>query len=107
MTIGDASLPDQEGDVPSSSAPQPKGILPGGAAQAIHQVLVEQFNNDELITVSFEMGIDYENHAGEGKVGKARALVENVQRENRLSELTQLIQNVRPQANLGDWEESA
>ncbi|MAT95698.1 MAG: hypothetical protein CL608_00910 [Anaerolineaceae bacterium] len=106
VTFGDVDLPIQEDYGTSPAPPSRKDVRQEGTAQAINQALLDYFNHDELKTVSFEMRIDYDNLAGEGKEEKVRALVEQVQQQNRLSELTQHIQNERPNADLGGFGEA-
>lgn len=63
-------------------------------------ILTTRFNLSELRTLCFEMNIDYENLAGEGKVDKARELVAYLNRYHRLPELIDFGHRSRPDI---DW----
>ena len=43
---------------------------------ALYRLLVEAFNEDELQTLCFFLGVDYEVLPARGKAGKARDLIE-------------------------------
>lgn len=64
--------------------------------------LVESFSEEELNTLCFELGVDYENVSGDTKADKAREIVELFERENRLGELVDYCRGVRPEANWPD-----
>ena len=59
--------------------------------------LVTQFNEAEIRTSCFEMGVNFENLEGEGLGNKARELVAHLQRRGRLSELIAYIDRERSQ----------
>ena len=63
-----------------------KTTLPEYVTQ-LRQILVEYFDEGELKTLCFDLGIDYESLPGAGKANKARDLVAYVQRHGRLQEL--------------------
>jgi hypothetical protein len=67
----------------------------------------EKFNDNELRDLCFELGIDYERLLGEGKAAKARELVAYCQRCDRLAELEQAAQRMRPGAALSQSKPSA
>lgn len=69
---------------------------------ALRQLLIQHFNDGELQTLCFDLGVDYENLPGQAKADKARELVEYVQRRNRLAYLVQMCQQLRPNAT---WPE--
>ena len=60
-------------------------------------ILDVHFNLEELKTLCFGLGVDYENLAGETKEGKARELILHMKRNGRLPELNAHIQQKRPQ----------
>jgi hypothetical protein len=62
----------------------------------LHRLLVQHFSEDELKTLCFELGEDYDNLPGSGKANKARELVSWSQRNGRLVELAEMMQRVRP-----------
>lgn len=62
----------------------------------LRQILLNYFDEGELITLSFDLGVDYESLPGAGKANKARDLVAYLQRRGRLSQLITLGQQERP-----------
>jgi tetratricopeptide (TPR) repeat protein len=56
----------------------------------LRQILNEHFNEGELRTLCFDLGVDYDNLPGGGKADKARELVAYLQRHSRLSELIEI-----------------
>jgi hypothetical protein len=70
-------------------------------ATQLLQVLVRYYNEGELRTLCFDLGIDYENLGGEGKADKARELVLYGQRYGRLDSIIDYIRRTRPHL---DWE---
>jgi FixJ family two-component response regulator len=80
-----------------------KTAIPASKPQVqLLQVLVERFNEGELGTLCFQLGIDYEVLRGEGKAEKARELIKYLLNRQRLPELAQIGQQVRPDIL---WEE--
>ncbi|MCL5996109.1 MAG: tetratricopeptide repeat protein [Chloroflexi bacterium] len=62
----------------------------------LRQNLIEYFNTDELRSLCFDLGIDWESLAGEGKNAKARELITYMQRRGKLDELMKAVREVRP-----------
>lgn len=60
------------------------------------QVLVDRFDTNELRTLCFHLGVDYEDLPGEGKTNKARDLVRYLDRRNRVPELIETVRQLRP-----------
>jgi hypothetical protein len=54
---------------------------------SLRQILTDRFNSEELQTLCFELGIEYENLGGQGKAGKARELIGYVERRDLIIEL--------------------
>ena len=67
----------------------------------IRRLLIQYFKEDELQTLCFDLGIDYESLPAVGKAGKARELVGYCDRNGRIPELIDHIRQERP--NL-DWD---
>ncbi len=63
------------------------------------QKISASFNIDELHTLCFDMGLDYEAISGENKDAKIRELIELLQRQKRMSELVGVLEKVRPNEN--------
>jgi hypothetical protein len=64
----------------------------------VHQALDCCFNLEELRTLCFELGLDYDDLPAEGKEAKARELVVHHERHGTLHRLVKLIRARRPQA---------
>lgn len=62
----------------------------------LRKALIEQFNEEELKTLCFDLALDYEMLPGEGKGGKIRELIAYMKRRNRLQELVEAVQYARP-----------
>jgi len=61
----------------------------------LRQVLAEHFDLEELHTLCFDLGVDYDRLGGEGKEAKARELVAYLQRRGQLERLIAAIQRER------------
>jgi hypothetical protein len=70
----------------------------------LRQFFDARFSEDELRTVCFDLGIDYDNLAGVGKAGKARELVAYCQRYGRISMLLAIARQLRPDV---PWDDAA
>lgn len=57
----------------------------------LRQKLIDRYSLEDLRTLCFDLGVDYENLPGEGKSAKARELVTHLQRKGRISELERLL----------------
>lgn len=64
--------------------------------QRLYQDLSDRFSEDELRTLCFRIGVDYENLSGEGKSGKARELVLHLERFSRVNEFVEIGKRIRP-----------
>jgi serine/threonine-protein kinase len=67
---------------------------------ALHPILVEHFSLEELQTLCFRLKLDYETLEGEGKEGKARELLEYLDRHGELEKLVNYIHEKRPDIEL-------
>ena len=65
------------------------------------QLLDGRFNEEELKTLCFHLGVDYDNLPAIGKAGKARELILHLQRRERIPALIQTGQQIRPDV---PWE---
>lgn len=70
----------------------------------LRDALSAGFNLDELQSLCFELGIDYENLGGQGKAGKTRELVGYMDRRGRLEDLARAAARMRPDLA---WDEVA
>jgi hypothetical protein len=62
----------------------------------LRQFLVERLNDEELRTLCFDLGVDYEILEGGSKVGKARELLTHLDRRFRISDLIETGKRLRP-----------
>jgi hypothetical protein len=65
---------------------------------ALRQILVESFNQTELETLCFDLGISFESLSGENKDKKIIELINYVKRRGKFAELIKLVQRERPNA---------
>jgi hypothetical protein len=66
----------------------------------LHEALSRYFSAGELRTLCFDLNIEYEDLAGEGKSAKALSLVQYTQRHNRYDDLVAYVQRERPHLQL-------
>jgi len=78
-----------------------KAPVPGLAT--LRQFLVDRLNDEELREVCFELHVDYESLGGEGKAGKTRELILQLDRHRRIHELVELGKQLRPDV---PWDEA-
>ena len=64
----------------------------------LHQFLVDHFSLEELKTLCFNLGVEFEDLGGEGRSDKARELVKAMQRRTRLEHLVAHLSIARPDA---------
>lgn len=62
----------------------------------LRKALAETFNESELRTLCFDLGVDYDGLPGEGKADKARELVGHFWRRGHLMSLLQMVESLRP-----------
>jgi len=63
------------------------------------KLLVNRFNEDELKTICFHLNVDYEVLPAVGKVGKARELINYLERRKRIADLVLVGIELRPDIN--------
>lgn len=69
----------------------------------LRQLLVNRFDDGELRTLCFDLGVGYDNLPGSGKADKARELVSYMERREGLAELVRVGRHARPDA---PWPEN-
>jgi hypothetical protein len=62
----------------------------------LRQNLTDRFSEEELRTLCFDMGLDYESLPAQGKAGKAREIVAQVEREGATTKLIEQCRLLRP-----------
>ncbi len=66
-------------------------------AARLYKMLSRYFDEQELRSLMFELGVEYDNLPGVGVIGKARELVAYMNRRNRLNDLIMAAYKERPQ----------
>ena len=66
---------------------------------SLRRILVERFSDNELQDLCFDLSVNYEGLSGEGKNGKARGLIEHLNRHGRILELVRTGEQMRPDIN--------
>lgn len=66
----------------------------------LHQKLDRYFSENQLQTLVFNLDIDYENLPGDTKSGKSRALILEINRQERMGDLLHFCKEMRPNV---DW----
>lgn len=67
-------------------------------ANQIHEFIVDYFSLDELKTLCFKLGVEFDDLGGDGRAGKARELVLFAQRQIQLKRLDEMVLQARPEA---------
>jgi hypothetical protein len=67
----------------------------------LRQTLAAHFDEGELRTLCFDLGIDYDDLPGAGRANKARELVAYLDRRGRISELVRICERLRPRVSWG------
>jgi hypothetical protein len=64
----------------------------------LHQQIDRLFNLEEVRTLCFDLGVDFDNVAGEGKAARIRELILQLARREELQSLVDLVRQERPLA---------
>lgn len=59
-------------------------------------IIIERFDKEELRTLCFHLGVNYDDLRAEGRAGKARELVLHLGHHQRISDLVKIGQELRP-----------
>jgi serine/threonine protein kinase len=89
---GEQGIPD------SSSGPVPESLrIQHEYLVELSKILGERFDEGELRALCFHLDdVDYDSLPGEGKASKARELISYLERRNRISELIEIGEQLRP-----------
>lgn len=68
------------------------------------QYLDDYFDLEDLKTLCFKLGVDYDDLGGEGQIGKARELIRYLQKRGRLDTLVAAMAQERPHLDLTDLQ---
>ncbi len=69
----------------------------------LRQLLVDHFNEKELRTLCFDLRVNYDALPAVGTAGKARELIASLERNDRIPDLLQVGQRLRPEV---DWSQT-
>jgi hypothetical protein len=95
--FGNRTIVHTTGDVIFDS--QPDGALdltPSPEATRLHRILSDRMDLEELRTLCFDLGVNYDSLRGEGLAGKARQLVLFLQKRKALPRLVEWLRRERP-----------
>ncbi len=95
LGTGAADLPALDVNL-QAAAPEQARLAP------LRRALVAHFDLEELRTLCFDLGVDYDALPGQGKVNKARDLLLHLDRRARIPDLVSLANRLRPHL---DWRE--
>ncbi len=70
----------------------------------LRRTLTDRFSEEELRTLCFDLGLDYDDLPGQAKADRARELVHHLDARRRVLELVQVGQRLRPDVS---WQDSA
>jgi len=84
----------------ASSIPDYESSFSGGFRADLRRKVATYFNDDEIKSLCFDLGIEYENLAGETREAKARELVTYCERTSQVSQLANRCRELRPSV---DW----
>lgn len=66
----------------------------------LRQLIANHFNEEETKTLAYDLGVEYDDLPGSGKIYKVRELIDYMRRQNRLEDLLVAVRGKRPYV---DW----
>ena len=75
---------------------EPPSALEAKRRTRLLRVMSERLDEGELRTLCFDLEIDYDGLPGEGKANKARELIQYLERRERISDLLEMGEQLRP-----------
>ena len=93
---------EEAGDNPAISVQEVKKST-NSLGPKLYQNLDKHFSEEDLRTLCFELGVDYESLPAQGKAGKARELILHLERHERIAELIDRCRKLRPKIS---WEDT-
>lgn len=105
--IRDAIIAGRDVHLTVGSSPEPRTPVPGlptdsSSLVALRQIITERFNLEELRTLCFDLGMDWDDLPARGKAGKVRELVDHFARRRSIEELVQFCERQRPDISWRD-----
>jgi len=91
------STPGPRTGLPPDAAPD---LTPSPQANQLHRILSHRLDLEELRTLCFYVGMNYDHLRGEGQLAKVRELIQYLQRRNALPQLVEWLRRVRPDIKL-------
>ncbi len=76
------------------------------ALAQLQQIVDRHFGEEELVTLCFQLGVEYDNLPAKGKSHKARELVRNLERRGRVLKLVELVEQQRSEVPWGNQLDS-
>ena len=67
------------------------------ALRQLRLFIQQHFDQEELCTLCFDLGVDYDSLSAEGKAGKVRELVTAVERSGNVHDLMLILRDARPE----------
>ncbi len=71
-------------------APSVPGVSPPGDLSWLRRILSTHFDEEELRTLCFDLGVRYDDLPGQGAAGKARELIAFLERHGRVNHLLEV-----------------
>jgi S1-C subfamily serine protease len=93
---------DKRGGVQTGDAVSREGVSERIHLTKLRQILVNRFDEGELRTLCFDLGVDYDSLPGAGKADKAREVVAYLERREQLYELVKVGRQHRSDIPWGD-----
>lgn len=72
----------------------------------LHQALSQRLDEEDLRTLCFYIGVEYDTLRGEGRAGKARELIKYLDNRKQISRLLRVGENLRPDIPWSDLAEA-
>ena len=66
---------------------------------SLHKILITGYNQEELKTLCFRLGVEHDDLPGEGRIAKARELITYLDRRSKIHELIEIAKLQRPDAS--------
>lgn len=70
--------------------------------KALRKAIANHFKLDQIQTLCFDLGIDFEELEGKAKTGKVREIIKEMENAGRLHELIDYLKSERPNVNWAD-----
>ncbi|MBN1177954.1 MAG: AAA family ATPase [Anaerolineae bacterium] len=106
ITARDVSNWTRSEEVPTKRSAQAERSPSPDLRQMLRDVLTTYFDEEELKTLCFDLGIRYDDLPAEGASGKARELIAYLERRGRIFELIEVGKQLRPDVPWTDVQQT-